>query len=570
MNDSEQPREQGIPAGQPVLNPRPVNVLSAPLSWQTLKQFFNLTGGSILYCLSAVFVAYGIVRILGPVLSGGELWLDAFPCLATLHLYELALLGAMVLIVSRRVVDDAISLAVLIALYLVGTSIAQGSVADLNIRAALWAAVAGLMLAGGKFFLMRRFAGIPLRILSMLGLLVAVGGNYLGPVLLARSVLVNPTQEAARRQLWWAVGLVMLIGAALVWIESLRRPISDDRQGRAAALLRQPAMVLIFTLLILACSGVHQYTMAYAFALERTAGDYVPVLAVSCLLLMEILRRMQFKIPFLWIGEALIACVPLGAMLLAIDAKEVTADWGLSFGVIAYPPVLFAIFGLAAAALALVHQRLSLLLVAVLYGFGVILAFGFSPEHPYALNYHACIQTLALFLLLGGLIVRMPYVCVAGVFLICVDMAMCRCYIHFAAAQHLSMAGFLAGVFGGGCVLLALLFGKRLHGAIRAVSVLCLAAFVYDYLPNVIHWRYLIAFAAAGVITWALWRRMRNLFGSVLGGPFLVRLFFVLKQLAFWRFIILGFLLLAGGTILSLFKRPPEAGNQPAEESHEE
>ena len=34
------------------------------LDLNTWKRFFNLTGGSLFYCLSAVFVAYGIVKVI--------------------------------------------------------------------------------------------------------------------------------------------------------------------------------------------------------------------------------------------------------------------------------------------------------------------------------------------------------------------------------------------------------------------------------------------------------------------------------------------------------------------------
>ena len=126
-----------------------------------MKEFFDFTGGSILYCLSAVFVAYGIVNVMGPMLSMGEALKNALPCILTLHIYELALLGVLILIVSRKVVDDAISVVILVALFLVGTSIALGAVADTGISASVWLGLAGIVFALGKLFVMKRFARIP-------------------------------------------------------------------------------------------------------------------------------------------------------------------------------------------------------------------------------------------------------------------------------------------------------------------------------------------------------------------------------------------------------------------------
>jgi len=55
-----------------------------PTDLDLLRDFFNLTGGSIFYCISAVLVAYGVVKLLGPVLSDTETILAAIPCVGTL------------------------------------------------------------------------------------------------------------------------------------------------------------------------------------------------------------------------------------------------------------------------------------------------------------------------------------------------------------------------------------------------------------------------------------------------------------------------------------------------------
>lgn len=55
---------------------------------------------------------------MGPILSKGGALRESLPCIFTLHVYELALLGVLVLIVTRKVVDDAISVAILTALFL--------------------------------------------------------------------------------------------------------------------------------------------------------------------------------------------------------------------------------------------------------------------------------------------------------------------------------------------------------------------------------------------------------------------------------------------------------------------
>ena len=118
--------------------------INTPLTLDNIKSFLRLTGGSPLYCLSAVFIAYGIVKVLGPILAASESLRGALPCILTLHVYELALLAVLIVIVSRKVVDDAISVGVLIAVFMVGTSMALGSVGDRGSFLGLATSLAGL------------------------------------------------------------------------------------------------------------------------------------------------------------------------------------------------------------------------------------------------------------------------------------------------------------------------------------------------------------------------------------------------------------------------------------------
>jgi hypothetical protein len=83
------------------------SVFNSPLNSDTMRCFFRFAGGSPLYCLSAVFVAWGIVTLLAPVLEASDSLRQALPCLLTLHGYELSLLAVLVFIVSRKVVDKA-------------------------------------------------------------------------------------------------------------------------------------------------------------------------------------------------------------------------------------------------------------------------------------------------------------------------------------------------------------------------------------------------------------------------------------------------------------------------------
>ena len=529
------------------------------LQVEAWKSFFRLTGGSVLYCLSAVAVAYGIVNVMKPVLAESKTLREALPCIFTLHVYEIALLGALVLIVLKKVVDDAISLAILVALFLVGTSMTLGSVADKDITMSLYVGLVGIGLALGKFQVMRRFARIPFRILSFVGLGILITCNYLGPNILARSLLVEPTNELGRRALWMFVLFFILTGSIFVIVEAVRakqREQQDERTG----FLQRPVMVYLFALILVVASGIHQYAMAFTFALERVIGDFVPVIAVSILLLVEILRHSGKRFGFV---EIIISCLPLGVILLAIDQKSVLATSQLNFGLICYPPVLLGLFGLALAALAIYHRWNMLFCVAFVYFLGVILTFGFSPEHPYDLNIHTCLWTAVISLLSYGIIIRNQYISLAGFVILCFELGLQDAFSSFVLSYNVTESGALLGVGGLGCMALYLFFGQRFNKKIRTIGAICLAVFVFDYLPINIHWRYLIILISAGMLASWLWYRVRDkIVLLVLSIPYLMRLYVVAKQLAYWRFVILGFLLLGIGTIVSLLKRPKKEGSK--------
>lgn len=540
---------------EPIPELQPTKPISSSdiLDLDTWKRFFHLTGGSVFYCLSAIFVAYGIVKVMGPILSGSNTLKDALPCILTLHIYEISLLGVLILIVSKKVVDDAISIVILMALFLVGTSIALGSVADRGITASFFVGLVSIALAFGKFYSMKHFARIHFGVLSVLGLGVLMACNYLGPVLMARSISIDPSQELARKGLWMFLWVAMLVATGIVLVEAMRGKYEQAGQNDRA-FLQSPVMVYVFALILLIASGVHQYSMAYTFALERVLGDFMPLITVAILLLLEILRHNGKRFGF---TEIFISCVPLAAMLLAINEKTVVASSQLSFGLICYPPVFFALSGLAIAAVAIYHRWYRLLVVVFFYGLGVILTAGFSPEHPHDLNTHACVWTLVVALLVYGIIIRNQFSYLAGIVVLCIELAQLDSFSVFVKNLNLTEFGSLAGVCGLGCMAFYLLFGHRLHKAFQIAGALCLAGFVYDYLPEYIHWRYIIALLATGCLMGLLWFRRKDiLIMAILFVPFLIKLYIMAKRLAYWRFVILGFLLLAAGTIASLLKRP--------------
>jgi hypothetical protein len=529
------------------------NVPFYELDTRQLKTFFDFTGGSIFYCLSAVFVVYGIVNVMGPMLSGGEALKNALPCIFTLHAYELALLGVLIFIVSKKVVDDAISVVVLIALFLVGTSMSLGSVADKGITDSAWLGLLGIVFALIKLGAMRRFVRIPFGIMSILGLIVIIACNYLGPIVLAHSIVIQ-SPESSRRELWWLIWLVILAGAGLVIAGAMREKPRQREETSRTPFLQTSAMAFLFSLIVIAASTTHLYAMSYANGLQRVTGDYVAVITAGTLLVLEILRLYGKRFGY---TEIIISLAPLAAMMYAIDERSVISGSEFGLGLLGYPPVIIGLSGLCIAGWTLYRRyfKMPAAVVGILYGLGVVLTFGFSPDYPYALNFRACLATAVTIFLIYGLVKHNQYLCIAAIVLLWFGLLYSNGFTELSKSYQLTKAGGLAGVLGLGFAGLFIVFGSELKKLVRVVSAFCLVGFLFDYMPGDFHWRY--AAALAGIVLLAVILRYRAkdvLFISVLWLPLFIKTYIAARQFAYWRAVIVGFLLLGAGAAASLLK----------------
>ena len=544
-NNSEQSPQQPPPIPKKANSILTGNVMDAT-AWRI---FFNVAGASVFYCLSAVFIASGIIKVLGPILSESNSLRDALPCILTLHLYEIALIGVFILIVFKKAVDDAISLMFLMALFLVGTSIAIGSVADTAIKASLYAGGIGVILSVVKFYSMKKFAKIQFGFLSIVGLTILMMCNYFGPSFMAKIISTHASQRIVCREYWFVISILILVGAIFIIIEAVKKPREQDSK---AAFLQTPIMAYIFALMILIASGVHQYAIGYIFALKYALGDFIPVIAACSILLFEILHHggKRFKVL-----QAAVLCIPFALTLIAILNKAVLASGEMNASLISYPPVILALSGLVIAILAIYHRWNQLLILTFIYVLGVVLTAGFSPQNPYDLNIQALLATCTISLFVYGLVVWGQYYCLAGVISFCFLLPYIQGFAKFVSNNNLTQEGALVGVFGFGSMILYLIFGRSLNKAVRIVGTIFFAIFLFDYLPAQIAWSYLWTLIVTGLILISIWVRTKDaLLIPILLLPFFFRLYILLKFIGHWRQVIAGFLLLGVGMTISLWK----------------
>jgi hypothetical protein len=546
--------------------PAPSGLLGTSLNVSTLQTFFKVTGGSSLYCFSAVLVAYGIIMVLRPVLEQSDTLKDALPSLFVLQLYELALFGVLLLIVFKKVVDDAVSLVLLVSLFMVGTAMALGVVADRAIASALYLGLAGIAIVIFKLFALRRFVRLSFGAWAIAAIAGLMAYNYLAPALMARSVSMDAVDETARRGFWFLLYAWMLAAAVVFWMQAVRGQTTGLPKG---PFLHSPVMACLLGAVFVGGSGVHQYAMAYAFSLERVLMDYVPAVAMVCLLVIEIFRRIDKKFD---ISGAILACVPLVMTFYAIYHKSVLSSAAFGFGWLGYPPAVLAATALLLVFLAVTQRRSILWLPIAGYVIGTMATFNFTPEYPHRLNLMAAGTVLVAGLLIYGLIRRNPYIALAGVLMAAAAVPASGKFFEVLRGWQLTEFGTMTGIFGLGVIFLAVIFTDTFHRYIRLFGAFCLALFIYDFLPAEIHSKYLAAAAGVAVISILLSVSTRDFLSiAVLAVPLFLRSFVAAGQFAYWRHVALGFALLIAGALVSLLKRrskdaavsPPEQADAP-------
>ncbi|MCK4999714.1 MAG: hypothetical protein KAS23_09270 [Anaerohalosphaera sp.] len=527
--------------------------LAGPDYWEIVRKFLSLTGGSIVYCLCALSIIYGIGQIVGPALADSYEASQTMPAVGVLNLYEICLLGALIYIVVRRkVTDDAVSLVLLIALFLVGTGLTLGTIAPTSFWPCLSIGIGCVGLGAGKLYAMRKFVSLRIGVLSFVGLMIVLMWNFLGSPLMAWAFVLGEWTDETRHGQWMLSWLVMIVGAGFIIAEAMLvkgTEIAANRKGNP--FIRTYAMVWVFGLALLTAAGGHQYAVSYMFVIDWVWGDYIPLAAVMALLGIELLRcwGRSFEIEF---GEVVLACVPLLLMAVAIDDRAVNASFLFGSEVIAYPPVLLAIVGGVVCLQGVVHRREFLIYAALAYAFSVLLTVGFDASNPYDLNWRLCGSGVIAAVTVIGIVKRNPVVCFLAVSLASFGLAVSQRFNLYVDQFGMSQVGAVAAVMGLGCITISLVFGMKTHKVIVILGSICLMAGMFDFLGGSLGVKDVVVGVVAGGLCAGLWFRVRNVPAVLLVGlPFVPKLLMLPGNMSSWAFVVLSFVLLFAGIVVS-------------------
>ncbi len=341
------------------------------------KTFFGFNT-SLLYCLSACSIIYGLADIITPILAKkGDVLFEKLACLGVLSIYELALFGIILLLVlKRKVFDDAICLMILIALFIVGSALTANSLAIDYPQLSLIIGVILSIITMWKLYVLKTKLKVNINSHLSIAISLMVIWNFLISPILALAI-TNVDEGSNLIRIIWKLNWVIIITSCVFFLKYLQSLKIGQlhKESIKKVFFKTSGMGWIFSLILFIACIAHQYILTYAFVIDYSLGDFLLIAICSTFLLLELLRvyAVMNKV-FIKILAYLPLVLCLGIIIL--QKYTIVALYSLL-----YPPTLIAISGLFLLYLSTKNGGwYRLKYQGIIYFFGFLLTVGVSPE----------------------------------------------------------------------------------------------------------------------------------------------------------------------------------------------
>ena len=528
--------------------------------WQKL---LHSTGGSLFYCLSAASILYGIARIIGPVLATSNLLPKTLPCIGVLNLYEIALLGVLILIVVwRNVRDDAVSLTVLVSVFISASGITIATIANDDPAAAL--AVGGICfaLAMLKLLTLRRYIAVQFRGLMLAGLAaLAIWVFLFAPVMAValRAAFFDPVSTL----IIWRVGILWVCAAScLVFLHAFLTHSGDlAKRQRNHVFLNTPGMAWTFSLISIAAVFVHLMAVSFIFDLRATLADFLPLVILLSMIALELIRGYGGGFGM---AAGVAAAVPAVIGIICVATGSFPHGVGGIWRTLWHPSGALAVSAALFCLLAIRNRWYRLIDVAVCNATLVVLTAGYTSGRPGNLNWFPFVNAVSLALFVNAVVRRDIRSAFAGVVIFAFGNALTGPVIDFAQDHRVPILGLICIALGTGAVTIHLVVRDTITRTISIVGAVLLASGIVGSFPSSFAQTRLmvsgISAAALGAVTVLMTREI--LTGTLLTLPLVKAVAISFSSLGDWRYVIVSFILLAGGMVISLRKKAPPVGSE--------
>lgn len=558
-----------LPSVPPAL-PRP----SAPPTWADLTRpvgdtFLRLAerhGAQLLFCISAVCVLYGMLRILGPLLLLDGSLGRKLPAFGALNVYELSLFLVLSLIVLwRRRLSEAPLLVALTSVFAGAIGLTLDTLAIDGLATGLALGSACLALGLLKVGYLRRVIRVPFDAWLLAAAAALLGGLFLAGGMMTRTLARQPCDAEALAATWRYALLSSLLAGGLLWVRAVHVPASP--RPAQLPLIHRPAMAWAAAVILLAGAVIHAYSLGYIFDVSTSFADVLPFAAVGALLAVEAFRlRGSDRGPL----PAMALSIPLALTAWAGLTRQFTGVPLAQFGFFWHPPTLMlasAGWGLWIARRRRCGQLLAVSVAGILLS---VLIAGIepsaTPRSPGELNWTPfCLLTCGALLAAGALRRSIGLSMLGAVALSFMVSLSGHMSGPLAAAALTGPAGVTA-LMGAAMAAVALAFGRKTPAPLVLFAALLLAMGVWwqDSPPMALAHAAGCAFAFA--LGLAFWYRCGTKAALAILLLPAARLSFSASRVAGgWTYVVLGFVLLAAGAGLALCRGGVKRGDVPGE-----
>ena len=242
----------------------------------------GLLTGSLFYLLSAACILIGLTKILVPIFDAEGQVQEKLWSVGAINLYEVGLLAVLLVVMWRKVYDDAISLAMLVAVFLVASTVTLNVVAAQLPWIVLGLGVAGLGLCIGKLTLICRCVTGRLPMMSLLAVLILMVCNLAMPGIMGY-IQSHQGTNSQLHELWFMGWGWTMVGVLLLTIAMMTGLVEPYWGEVSRPIIHSKPFRMGFVMLIVIATLGQQWAMQWAFFLKGGLPDLLlawPVLAV--------------------------------------------------------------------------------------------------------------------------------------------------------------------------------------------------------------------------------------------------------------------------------------------------
>lgn len=539
------------------------------------RVFFLTVGGSVLYLLSAVCILSGVVLLLAPLYQIPDppvaRLLEKFHAVGVLHLYELMLLGcALAILYWRRATDDAVSLTVLIAAFLVASGIALDTIAVHFPLPTLLIGVGATCVAAMKLHALKRFVTGAFGPLPFAGLAIVLGWNFLTPALLGFAQAAS-VDRAGLTLLWFLAGFMPMAGGLMWLAHALHLPAGACAVGDPdQPFLRTSPMRWIVLAIIYAGSIAHHGALQWTFNLLSGPGDLLALMGISSLVAMEVVRshtevplagEPAWKIRASSVWMAVLGAASLPAALLAARSGAYIGWWSAPAGLVSFPPVFLG--GMSAALLAIAWWRGSWgpAWLAAFYAASAAVVSSATPGSPAKPEVFLAAATLAAFIGTFAFLRNAPVMGLVAVAVLASAIPFDNTLINPVLANASVHPTFFASMVAGALTLLVytLCPGRIAQGVAWAGAILFSIGLWHTFARAGTAWHAPVLALGSGAFALALvalvtWHARMLIPAGILAADAAWYGIQNIKLSTAWSLILLSFAVLAAGCAVSLLR----------------